>query len=388
MSKLNRMPGLRKKGGVWHIEKRCQAAPGGWLRESTGTSSRREAEKTLTRRLAEVQEEDGRHDSAVYLFEEAGLRYLSDIAHKASADNIARHLDQLFPFIGHLPLAQVHNGTVQSFIDHELKRGMAPKSINNVLSVAATVLNRAARLWRDEHGRPWLTQAPATLTRLSLAGRQARSYPLSWSEQDNLVRHMPRHLADAVLFAINTGCREQEICRLQWSWELDLRDLDTSIFILPTWVTKSDTERVVALNSIARRVIESRRGMHDEFVFTYRDRPVRKLNNTAWKRAWRKAELPVEETIRRGVHNLRHTFGRRLRGAGVPLETRKALLGHANGDITTHYSATELDELIQAAESIVDRGQIESPNLMLLGAQTTQTVGNCRKSVGNKKRVN
>jgi integrase len=37
------------------------------------------------------------------------------------------------------------------------------------------------------------------------------------------------------------------------------------------------------------------------------------------------------------VHNLRHSFGRRLRGAGVPLETRKLLLSHANGDITTHY---------------------------------------------------
>ena len=35
-------------------------------------------------------------------------------------------------------------------------------------------------------------------------------------------------------------------------------------------------------------------------------------------------------------------------GAGVPLETRKALLGHANGDITTHYSAAELNELLDA----------------------------------------
>jgi len=322
----------------------------------------------------------------VFLFEEAGLRYLSDIAHKASADGTARHLDQLFPFIGHLPLAQVHNGTIKSFIDHELKRGMAPKSVNNVLTIAATVLNRAAKLWRDEYGRPWLSQAPATLSRLSLAGRQARSYPLSWSEQDRLIHPMP-HLADAVLFAINTGCREQEICRLQWSWELQLRDLETSIFILPTYVTKTDVERVVVLNSIARRVIESRRGINDHYVFTYRGNPVGKLNNSAWKRAWIKAALPVEKTVRRGVHNLRHTFGRRLRGAGVALETRKSLLGHANGDITTHYSAAELDELIQAVELIVDRGRIESPNLMLLGSQTVESVGKCRKFIGNEKRL-
>ena len=45
-------------------------------------------------------------------------------------------------------------------------------------------------------------------------------------------------------------------------------------------------------------------------------------------------------------------FVRRLRVAGVPLETRKALLGHKNGDITTHYSAVEITELLEAAERV------------------------------------
>ena len=79
--------------------------------------------------------------------------------------------------------------------------------------------------------------------------------------------------------------------------------------------------------------------------------------------------------ILKGVHNLRHTFGKRLRSAGVLLETRKALLGHANGDITTHYSAAELQELIDAAESIVSRGKNETPNLMLIGRKTEESVG-------------
>jgi len=335
-----------------------------------------------------MEEGRNRHEAAVFLFEEASLRYLAEIAHKPSADDIAMHLDQLFPFIGKLPLHQVHNGTIQAFIDHELDRGLAPKSINIALGVAATVLNRAARVWRDEKGRPWLSQAPAILSRLPLAGRQERSYPLSWSEQDRLMGFLPRHLADAVLFAINTGCREQEVCQLRWSWEIELPDLDTSIFILPTDLAKTRTERVVVLNSTAKRVVDSRRGSHDSHVFVFRGRPVAKLNNTAWKRAWRRAGLPIEKTVRRGVHNLRHTFGRRLRGAGVPLETRKSLLGHANGDITTHYSAAELQELLEAAERIVDRGRPESPNLMLLGAQERNSGRRCRKSVGKEKRAN
>ncbi len=76
----------------------------------------------------------------------------------------------------------------------------------------------------------------------------------------------------------------------------------------------------------------------------------------------------------------RHAFGRRLRSAGIPLETRKALLGHANGDITTHYSAAELEELINAVEAIVNRGRTETPNLMLIRQRT-------ERSVGKKKRA-
>ncbi len=52
------------------------------------------------------------------------------------------------------------------------------------------------------------------------------------------------------------------------------------------------------------------------------------------------------------VHDLKHTYGRRLRAAGVPLKTRRVLLGHKNGDITTHYSAPELQELIDVAERV------------------------------------
>ena len=49
------------------------------------------------------------------------------------------------------------------------------------------------------------------------------------------------------------------------------------------------------------------------------------------------------------VHDMRHTFGRRLRAAGVSLEDRQDLLGHKSTRITTDYSAAEVGNLIQAA---------------------------------------
>ena len=38
------------------------------------------------------------------------------------------------------------------------------------------------------------------------------------------------------------------------------------------------------------------------------------------------------------IHDLRHTFGRCVRAAGWSNEDWKNLVGHKNGDITTHYS--------------------------------------------------
>jgi len=272
MSNRNRMPGLRLKGGFWQIEKRCKYAEGGWLRESTGTSSRAEAEDVLIRRLAELKDIAERKAQRVFTFEEAALRYLEDIAHKPSAGTAAFHIDQVLPFIGDKVLAQVHDGTVKPFIDHELARGTAPKSINNALAVVSAVLNRAARRWRADDGTPWLTQAPPRLERLSLAGRQAQPYPLSWDEQDRLLRHLRKDLAAAVLFTVNTGLRDQEVCALRWDWEVNIPDLETSVFILPEGATKTGTARVVVLNSIAKRIVDAQRRNGADYVFPVRGR--------------------------------------------------------------------------------------------------------------------
>jgi hypothetical protein len=57
------------------------------------------------------------------------------------------------------------------------------------------------------------------------------------------------------------------------------------------------------------------------------------------------------------VHDLKHTFGSRLRAAGVSFEDRQDLLGHRSSRITTHYSSAELHNLQSAANKICEAGQ-------------------------------
>ena len=61
------------------------------------------------------------------------------------------------------------------------------------------------------------------------------------------------------------------------------------------------------------------------------------------------------------VHGLKHTFGRRLRAAGVSFEDRQDLLGHKSQRITTHYSEAELANLIAAAERRATKSPAKSP---------------------------
>ncbi len=117
----------------------------------------------------------------------------------------------------------------------------------------------------------------------------------------------------------------------------------------------------MVLNRVTKSVIGKRRGKHPLFVFTFRGQPVQRIRNSAWRAAQSRAGL---SQVR--VHDLKHTFGRRLRAAGVSLETRKVLLGHTTGDVTTHYSAPELAELIEAAERVVGSDSRKTPKLVVL----------------------
>lgn len=131
------------------------------------------------------------------------------------------------------------------------------------------------------------------------------------------------------------------------------------MFIIPGEFTKNSEDRLVILNRTARLVIEKHRGKHPEFVFVYRNKRLNRMMNSAWKQARKRTNL---ENVR--VHDLKHTFGRRLRSAGVSFEDRQDLLGHKSSRVTTHYSSAELMNLWEAVTKVCEGGG--KPMLTLL----------------------
>jgi integrase len=125
------------------------------------------------------------------------------------------------------------------------------------------------------------------------------------------------------LFAVNSGCCDSEICNLCREWEQEVPELGTSVLIIPGSEVKNNDNRLVVLIKIAGSVVKARRGEHPTHVFSFRGKPIDHMSNSGWRRSRVKAGLPQVR-----VHDLKYTFGRRLRAAGVMLEDRQELLGH------------------------------------------------------------
>ena len=190
------------------------------------------------------------------------------------------------------------------------------------------------------------------------------------------------------LFTLNVGPRDGEVCGLQWAWERRIPELDTSdfkvsVFLLPEAFSKNKKPRLLVLNKTAMKIVDSCRGQHPEVVFTYQGGKDQKphridtMNNGGWQAARVRWSARYKKEFNREapdglrtlhVHDLRHTFGRRLRALGVSNETRADLLGHTNGNITTDYSSAEVGELLAAVRKL-EIPMASTPTLTVLRMQ-------------------
>jgi integrase len=200
---------------------------------------------------------------------------------------------------------------------------------------------------------------------------QRDAYPLTWEQQRLLFAELPDYLHRMALFKVNTGCREQEVCRLRWDYGVAVPEIDTTVFLIP-WNfggrrpksgVKNRCDRLVVLNTVARGVIEAQRGLHPIWVFPHRGEPLVRMLQNAWRQARRRAaarwlelkgEPAPEGFARVRVHDLKHTFGHRLEAAGVPFSDCQVLLGHKSKNVTKRYMVPEIARLIDAAESVLE----------------------------------
>jgi integrase len=205
---------------TWHIDKRIKRV--GRLCESTGTADRDEAERYLLHRIRELR------DIAIYgvrpprKFHEAAAKYLNDFALKSTVRRDAVALKDLEPYIGHLWLDQINNDSFNAY--RNARQDLTIITRNGKIGVARRILKLAAEVWCYPNTNiTWLERAP---TILAEKGHRPRDpYPLDASEQELLFSELTADRRRIALFAVNTGLRDQELCRLQWTWEVRIPEL-------------------------------------------------------------------------------------------------------------------------------------------------------------------
>jgi hypothetical protein len=139
-----------------------------------GAITQEQAENRLDIEIARVQCDLARKAHAGPTFTDCAARYVAQSRGKRSIDVIKWHVTLLQSYIGDLEPQQIHDQTLEPFVKGRLVGGASATTINRSLEVVRTILNRAARSYRDADGCPWLEAMPPLIT----CCLRAHAYPI------------------------------------------------------------------------------------------------------------------------------------------------------------------------------------------------------------------
>jgi integrase len=186
-----------------------------------------------------------------------------------------------------------------------------------------------------------------------------RNRVLTMEEQSRLLAVCSRDLKHLVILLLNTGCRVGEILSSKWAWI----NLDTRIMHLPDYATKTEEERDVRLNHVSLAILRERSLLTKGSLFVFpslsRDSEIghRTWMYGAWYTALKRAGISDLN-----FHDLRHTFGTRLKELKTDSSAVQAAIGHKDYRSTTRY--------IHVEDSVM--GSVDLLGFTYFGAKTEE----------------
>ena len=356
MGKRKKMSGLVKRDGVWHIDKQIN---GRRICRTTGETERKAAERVLRNLMSELNSRDSSWHGPKISFGEAAVKWATDNRDRKSIDRDIQDIKVVLPHLGELPLRAIHQRTLDPFIQERRNAGRASSTVKRTLSTVTRILSAAHSVYRDDFGNPWLASVPKFL--LPQWGEARQRVVISVAEQVCLLDALSEDLSDIANFILNTGLRESEVRSLHWDMQ-ENPSSGTLVFKLPGTVRKNNRALSVFCNSIASEIVNRRRRSRSEWIFANPDgqKRVARLSSSGWRRGRVRAKRLFEQRYGSGeskldqlkVHDLRHTFGERLREQGINMDTCGDLLGHTGRGVTAHYCRAKSSELVNAVKTL------------------------------------
>lgn len=213
--------------------------------------------------------------------------------------------------------------------------GMKASSINDATKKLMQVFSFALE-------REWIDRIP----KVDPLAEEAPNRPALRPDQaSRLVAELPPSMGKAIQFAIATGLRGANICRLKWSNV----DLEAGCLRIEASSMKARRELTIPLSSSAVRILSAIResNSHPEFVFVNeRGRPYRRMYSRTWQRAVEAAGLRGY-----GIHSTRRGWATEV-GKRSDLKTLMTLGGWATPSMAAQYVQPDIDHLRSKANVI------------------------------------
>jgi integrase len=238
-----------------------------------------------------------------------------------------------------LPLQEVTAPAVERWVAKRLQAGTSEHTVERDVAELRAVLSRAVAVGALDanplKGMAKHRKTDNTKIRFLAPDEEARLRTALGK------KGRPAHLVAIVLTAMNTGLRRGELTTLQRS---DI-DLDARLLTVRAAAAKGKRPRTIPLNDEAHgalsRWLEANPRKPGEVVFGVLD--VKKAFATLLKDA---------KVTDFWFHALRHHFASKLVQKGVPLNTVRALMGHATLAMTLRYAHLAPGDLADAVAKL------------------------------------
>ncbi len=303
------------------------------IQRSTGTEDRSKAQEYHDRLKTSLWEQQRLGIKPRRTWKEAVVRWLAETSEKATHDGDIKKLRWLDPFLGALTLDEITLDVIDRVKSERLKM-VGKSTVNRYLALVRAVLLRARDEWE------WIDKVPKVKLFKEGPGRE-RSITVEQAEK--LLRELPVHQRNVVLFALATGLRQSNVLRLEWSHV----NLETAHAWVDASQSKNRRSIAVPLNATALDVLRRQIGKHPIRVFTYAGKPLDRANTHAWQKARKRAGI---ENFR--WHDLRHTWATWHRQSGTPTHELQRLGGWRTSVMVERYAHLAPDYLAKAANRI------------------------------------
>jgi integrase len=223
------------------------------LRRSTGTDDRQQAQRVHDEIKAQLWSTDAPNS---FHWSDAVLAWTT--AEQRSESELLS-LRKFSRYFSDRALARVTGTDVEAALSFCETAG----TYTRYRTMIVAILNVAKK-------RKWLSEVPDIPTR-----RDKKKKTPKWITRDQwskLHDCLPAHLRGPAVVAINTGLRQSNVFGMRWA---DV-DLDRRVITVRAEDIKDNDGLAVPLNDDAVAAIKAQEGVHPEFVFTYRGRPIRK----------------------------------------------------------------------------------------------------------------